>query len=60
MTWDFIDLPKVVGVGFMLRQAQLYKCMYAMKYEVGVFTGVAHEDGRTVVAPALLEHEAKQ
>ncbi|CAK0827125.1 unnamed protein product, partial [Prorocentrum cordatum] len=81
MTWDLLDLPNVVGVEVMLRQAQLYEYMYAMEYEakgkpksrggggflkfgfvdeVGVFTGTAREDGRMMVAPALLEHVAKQ
>ena len=100
MTWDLLDLPNVVGVEVMLRQAQLYEYMYAMEYEArdsgsssaapadgepkakakgkpksrggggllkfgfvdeaGVFTGTAREDGRMMVAPALLEHVAKQ
>jgi hypothetical protein len=100
MTWDLLDLPNVVGVEVMLRQAQLYEYMYAMEYEardsgastagptegepkakakgkpksrggggflkfgfvdeVGVITGTAREDGRMMVAPALLEHVAKQ
>ncbi|CAK0807083.1 unnamed protein product, partial [Prorocentrum cordatum] len=81
MTWDLLDLPNVVGVEVMLRQAQLYEYTYAMEYEakgkpksrggggflkfgfvdeVGVFTGAAREDGRMMVAPALLEHVAKQ
>ena len=100
MTWDLLDLPNVVGVEVMIRQAQLYEYMYAMEYEArdagagssapaegepkakakgkpksrggggllkfgfvdeaGVFTGTAREDGRMMVAPALLEHVAKQ
>ncbi|CAK0831590.1 unnamed protein product [Prorocentrum cordatum] len=33
MTCDLLDLPNVVGVEVMLRQAQLYEYMYAMEYE---------------------------
>ncbi|CAK0804177.1 unnamed protein product, partial [Prorocentrum cordatum] len=46
MTWDLLDLPNVVGVEVMLRQAQLYEYMYAMEYEArdsGVSTAASAE-----------------
>ncbi|CAK0790921.1 unnamed protein product, partial [Prorocentrum cordatum] len=46
MTWDLLDLPNVVGVEVMLRQAQLYEYMYAMEYEArdsGVSAAVSAE-----------------
>ncbi|CAK0843265.1 unnamed protein product, partial [Prorocentrum cordatum] len=56
MTWDLLDLPNVVGVEVMLRQAQLYEYMYAMEYEArdsGASTAATLEGASRIWPPAL-------